>query len=138
MHTYRLRDIPVGELARIVHIKDTHREYRSKLLSMGLTRGTLLQVRNIAPLGDPILISVRGFDLSLRKDEADALVLERVTGDPEEHGFRPCRARGFGRRRGFGRGNGGRPHGRRGRFGRGLGWGRGDVESGAGREQEDE
>ena len=47
----KLRDLPVGGMARIEMIRDTHRAYRSKLLSMGLTRGTPLQVRNIAPLG---------------------------------------------------------------------------------------
>jgi ferrous iron transport protein A len=95
----RLRDLPVGGMARIEMIRDTHRAYRSKLLSMGLTRGTPLQVRNIAPLGDPIIVSVRGFDLSLRRDEADALVLELLEGDPQAHGFRR-RERGHGRRRG--------------------------------------
>jgi len=88
-------------MARIEMIRETHRSYRSKLLSMGLTRGTPLQVRNIAPLGDPIIVSVRGFDLSLRRDEADALVLELLEGDPQTHGFRGRDgARGHGRRRG--------------------------------------
>lgn len=88
MATCKLRELPVGSMARIDGIRDTHRSYRSKLLSMGLTRGTPLLVRNIAPLGDPILVSVRGYDLSLRRNEADALVLERLDGAPEEYGFR--------------------------------------------------
>lgn len=107
MSEYRLRDIPVGSMGRIVAIRPTHRSYRSKLLSMGLTRGTAVLVQRVAPLGDPILITVRGFDLSLRKDEADALVLEPVEGDPEEHGFTNAPRRG--RRRKNGRGPG--PHG---------------------------
>ena len=105
----KLRDLPVGGMARIEKILETHRAYRSKLLSMGLTRGTPLQVRNIAPLGDPIIVSVRGFDLSLRRDEADALVLVRLEDDPQAHGFRG-RGRGHGGRR--------RAHGAAGRGGR--------------------
>ncbi len=93
MTTCRLRELPIGSIARIQGIRDTHRSYRSKLLSMGLTRGTPILVRNVAPLGDPILVSVRGFDLSLRRDEADALILEPLDGEPEEHGFRPQRRR---------------------------------------------
>ncbi len=93
MTTCRLRELPIGGIARILGIRDTHRSYRSKLLSMGLTRGTPILIRNVAPLGDPILVSVRGFDLSLRRDEADALILEPLDGEPEEHGFRPRRRR---------------------------------------------
>ncbi|MDR2625733.1 MAG: ferrous iron transport protein A [Zoogloeaceae bacterium] len=52
------------------------RAYRQKLLSMGLTRGVEFQVTRQAPMGDPVEISVRGFSLSLRKDEAAALLVE--------------------------------------------------------------
>ncbi|MDR3159310.1 MAG: ferrous iron transport protein A [Zoogloeaceae bacterium] len=53
-----------------------NRAYRQKLLSMGLTRGVEFQVTRQAPMGDPVEISVRGFSLSLRKDEAAALLVE--------------------------------------------------------------
>ena len=99
---YRLRDVPIGSMARIIGIRETYQSYRSKLLSMGLTRGTPILVRNIAPFGDPIHISVRGFELSLRADEADALVLEPLDGNPTTYGFRW--QRGLGRRLGRGRG----------------------------------
>lgn len=116
MEEHTLRDVPVGEMARIVAIRPTHRSYRSKLLSMGLTRGTVVRVERVAPLGDPVVISVRGFELSLRKDEAQALVLEPFTGDPQEHGFsaHPRAGRGRGARR-HGRGGRGFGRGRRGR-----------------------
>ena len=119
MAELRLRDLEVGSMARITGIRPTHRSYRSKLLSMGLTRGAALRVERVAPLGDPILISIRGFELSLRRDEADALILEPLEGDPEEYGFfggRHLRRRngrhaggsgggsGGGRARGFGGG----------------------------------
>ena len=53
-----------------------NRAYRQKLLSMGLTRGAEFCVTRKAPMGDPVEISVRGFSLSLRKDEAAALLVE--------------------------------------------------------------
>lgn len=96
METIRLRDLDIGDSARIVGFEPTHRSYRSKLLSMGLTKNTLITVRNVAPLGDPIHISVRDFDLSLRRDEADALLLVPVEGPGHGHGGR---RHGLGRRR---------------------------------------
>jgi ferrous iron transport protein A len=53
-----------------------HANYRSKLLAMGLTRGTVVRMVRLAPLGDPVEIEVRGFRLTLRKSEADVLVLK--------------------------------------------------------------
>ena len=76
----RLRDLAIGDVARVIGFEPTGREYRSRLLSMGLTHGTVIMVRNIAPMGDPIHIVVRDFDLSLRKDEADALILQKIGG----------------------------------------------------------
>lgn len=78
MSTHTLRQLPVGTTAVIQGIRESHRSYRSKLLSMGLTRGTEIFVRNVAPLGDPILIAVRGFNLSLRREEAAAIELAPV------------------------------------------------------------
>ncbi len=54
----------------------TQKAYKKKLLAMGLTPGTEFTVTRVAPLGDPIEILVRGFKLSLRKDEAAALIVE--------------------------------------------------------------
>ncbi|MFP4375398.1 MAG: ferrous iron transport protein A [Spirochaetales bacterium] len=99
--TKQLRDLPVGSLAKIDHIEDTHRSYRSKLLSMGLTKGTVIWVKNIAPFGDPVLVAVRDYELSLRKDEASAVVLEPIEGNPEDFGFRHS---GHSGSRGWGRG----------------------------------
>ncbi|MFP4643720.1 MAG: ferrous iron transport protein A [Spirochaetales bacterium] len=123
----RLRDIPVGGMARVVGIDETHQSYRSRILSMGLTRGTPIFVQRIAPLGDPIHITVRDFELSLRRDEADAIILEPIEGEPEAFGFcARCRSRGRwrkgpGARNWRGRGRGGRGskgngQGRRGTF----------------------
>lgn len=112
MSTYRLKDFEIGDSARIVGFAPAHRSYRTKLLSMGLTKGTIIHIRNIAPLGDPVHLSVRDFDLSLRRDEAEALLLEPVVdGDGEAHGRHRRRGFGrFGRRRKHRRGRPGHDH----------------------------
>jgi ferrous iron transport protein A len=72
-----LRDMAVGEIATVSGYVKGSTAYRERLLAMGLTRGTAIAVNRIAPMGDPVEISVRGFSLSLRKDEAAALMVER-------------------------------------------------------------
>ncbi|MBO9998428.1 MAG: ferrous iron transport protein A [Cyanobacteria bacterium SID2] len=73
-----LRDLKVGSRGRIFSYDCSRKGYRKRLLAMGLTPGTEFKVTRYAPLGDPIEIQVRGFNLSLRKDDADALVVESV------------------------------------------------------------
>lgn len=68
-----LRDAAIGSRLRVVGYDPTARAYKRKLLAMGLTPGVEFTVTRHAPLGDPTQIQVRGFYLSLRKDEADAL-----------------------------------------------------------------
>ncbi len=75
--TESLREMAVGDNGRVVGFGDGGRSYRKKLLSMGLTPGVEFSVTRLAPMGDPVEIKVRGFSLSLRKDEADALLIER-------------------------------------------------------------
>ena len=72
-------DLVVGEKAKILGFAKCARQYRHKLLSMGLTPGAVIELIRIAPLGDPIQIITRGFALSLRKAEASVLQLEKVT-----------------------------------------------------------
>jgi ferrous iron transport protein A len=71
-----LKDMSVGETAIVAGYAETGRSYRKKLLSMGLTPGTELAVTRVAPMGDPVEIRIRGFKLSLRKDEAAAVQVE--------------------------------------------------------------
>jgi len=80
-----LRDLEPGVEAVIVGYAPTSPAYRSKLLSMGLTRGTTILIKNIAPLGDPVHVCVRDFEVSLRRDEADALILEPVAASDATH-----------------------------------------------------
>lgn len=74
----KLRDLQVGERVVITGFEKTDAAYRGRLLAMGLTKGTVLRLVKVAPLGDPVTVEVRGYDLSLRKAEADALVVEDV------------------------------------------------------------
>jgi ferrous iron transport protein A len=73
-----LRDFAVGTTGRVVGYEKAARVYKGKLLAMGLTPGTEFTVTRHAPLGDPVEIQVRGFKLSLRKDEASVLFVEEV------------------------------------------------------------
>ncbi len=68
-----LKEIPIGGHARVVRL---HGEgaLRRRLMDMGITRGTEVTVRKLAPLGDPMEITVRGYELSLRR--ADAATIE--------------------------------------------------------------
>ena len=72
-----LRDLEVGEKCKVVGYTKGSMSYRGKLLAMGLTKGTEFTVERVAPLGDPVEINVRGFALSLRKDEAAAVLVEK-------------------------------------------------------------
>ena len=72
-----LRYLQVGEAARVTGYGESS-GYRRKLLSMGLTPGVEIRVTRLAPMGDPVEIRVRGSSLSLRKDEAASLSVERV------------------------------------------------------------
>lgn len=74
----QLKDLKIGSKARILRLSSEKSAYRHRLISMGLIPGTELIVSRIAPLGDPFEIQVRGFALSLRKNEADILQLEEV------------------------------------------------------------
>jgi ferrous iron transport protein A len=74
----QLKDMKIGDKARVVRFGKGDKSYRQCLVSMGLIPGTELTVTRIAPLGDPIEIFVRGFALVLRKNEAAVLQLEEV------------------------------------------------------------
>ncbi len=70
-----LRDVPVGGKAKVVKI---HGEgaVKRRIMDMGITKGVEITVRKVAPLGDPIEITVRGYELSLRKADAESIEVE--------------------------------------------------------------
>lgn len=67
-----------GDRGRVINLTHANPLYRQKLLAMGLTPGTHFIVKRVAPLGDPIELSVRGYSLSLRKNEACVLQVEKL------------------------------------------------------------
>lgn len=72
-----LRESKVGEKVRVVKL---HGEgaVKRRIMDMGLTKGVEVQIRKVAPLGDPIEITVRGYELSLRKADAEMIEVESV------------------------------------------------------------
>lgn len=70
-----LKEIKVGQTAKIVRV---HGEgaLRRRIMDMGLTRGTDIYVRKVAPLGDPMELNIRGYELSLRRDDAEMIEVE--------------------------------------------------------------
>ncbi|HNQ03296.1 MAG TPA: FeoA family protein [Thiobacillaceae bacterium] len=71
-----LKDLKVGDRAKVTGFMEGGGTYRRKLLSMGLTPGAELAVTRLAPMGDPVEIRVRGFALSVRRAEAATLAVE--------------------------------------------------------------
>ncbi|WP_305907521.1 FeoA family protein [Methylomarinum sp. Ch1-1] len=73
-----LNSLSVGDSGRILGFDNSGKAYRKRLLAMGLTPGTAFTVTRFAPLGDPVEIKIRGFSLSLRKNEASVLIIEKL------------------------------------------------------------
>ncbi|MDR2555799.1 MAG: FeoA domain-containing protein [Fibromonadaceae bacterium] len=73
-----LSSLELGRKTRIAgYMKNCKSSYKMKLLALGLTRGTEVLKIKTAPLGDPMEIELRGYRLSLRKDEADVVLIEK-------------------------------------------------------------
>ena len=70
-----LRDINVGEASKVVKIHGQG-ALKKRIMDMGITKGTEIYIRKVAPLGDPMEVTVRGYELTLRKDDADILEME--------------------------------------------------------------
>ncbi len=70
-----LRDVPVGTTVKVVKL---HGEgaVKRRIMDMGITKGVEIFVRKVAPLGDPMELNVRGYELSLRKADAEMVEVE--------------------------------------------------------------
>ena len=70
-----LRDAKIGDTVKVVKL---HGEgaIKRRIMDMGITKGIEVHVRKVAPLGDPIEVTVRGYELSLRKADADMIEVE--------------------------------------------------------------
>ena len=72
-----LRDIKVGESATVVKVYGEG-AIRRRIMDMGITKGVTIYVRKVAPLGDPIEVKVRGYELALRKEDAAQIEVKEV------------------------------------------------------------
>lgn len=70
-----LKEVPVG---KTVHVKKLSGEgaVKRRIMDMGITKGTEVFIRKVAPLGDPIEVTVRGYELSLRKADAEMIEVQ--------------------------------------------------------------
>jgi ferrous iron transport protein A len=73
-----LKSLTVGDSGKVVGFEQSGKAYRKRLLAMGLTPGTEFSITRFAPMGDPVEIKLRGFSLTLRKDEAAILLIEKL------------------------------------------------------------
>ena len=70
-----LREVPIGSEARVVKLHGVG-ALKRRIMDMGITKGIVIKVRKVAPLGDPIEITVRGYELSIRKEDAATIEVE--------------------------------------------------------------
>lgn len=70
-----LRQVKVGDMVRVVKL---HGEgaVKRRIMDMGLTKGVEVHIRKVAPLGDPVEVNVRGYELSIRKADAEMIEVE--------------------------------------------------------------
>ena len=70
-----LREVKVGDNVKVTKINGTGAVKR-RIMDMGITKGVEIEVRRVAPLGDPIELTVRGYQLSIRKTDAQMIEVE--------------------------------------------------------------
>lgn len=70
-----MRDVKVGETVKVVKLNGEGAVKR-RIMDMGLTKGADVYVRKVAPLGDPVEVTVRGYELSLRKADAEIILVD--------------------------------------------------------------
>ncbi len=70
-----LREVKVGETVKVVKVSGEGAVKR-RIMDMGITKGVEIYVRKVAPLGDPIEVTVRGYELSIRKADGEMIIIE--------------------------------------------------------------
>ena len=86
-----LKDVQIGESAQVVRVHG-HGKMRRRLMDMGITKNVEIFVRKVAPLGDPIEVNLRGYELSLRKDDAEIIEVSSPlpSNNNCQHGHHHC------------------------------------------------
>ena len=70
-----LRDVPCGQTVKVSKLEGEG-PVKRRIMDMGITKGVEVYVRKVAPLGDPVEVTVRGYELSLRKADAEMIAVE--------------------------------------------------------------
>lgn len=70
-----LKDVTVGETVNVVRLRGTGAVKR-RIMDMGITKGAQIYVRKVAPLGDPVEVNVRGYELTVRRADAEMVEIE--------------------------------------------------------------
>ena len=73
-----LAELPKGYIAKVKHIDTPDQKLKRRLMDMGITEGVQIEVKKVAPLGDPIDISLRGYELCLRKADLTHIDVEVI------------------------------------------------------------
>lgn len=74
----KLSDLKKGQIAKVIKLNNENKALRRRLLDMGITKGVLVEVKKIAPFGDPVDIYLRGYELCLRKKDIETIEVEVV------------------------------------------------------------
>ena len=72
-----LNEVPVGQTVKVAKLTGEG-PVKRRIMDMGITKGVEIYVRKVAPLGDPVEVTVRGYELSVRKEDAKCVLVETV------------------------------------------------------------
>ena len=72
-----LKDAKVGETVKVLKVEGTG-PIKRRIMDLGITKGVEIYVRKVAPLGDPFELTVRGYELSVRKEDAKMVITEKI------------------------------------------------------------
>ena len=73
-----LSELKVGQTARVIKLTEENKAIRRHLLDMGITRGVEITIKKVAPMGDPIDIGLRDYELCLRKQDLSKIEVEVI------------------------------------------------------------
>lgn len=76
--TGHLSDLRKGQIARVIGLHNEDPALRRRLLDMGITKGVVLEVKKVAPLGDPVDIYLRGYELCVRRKDMESIDVEVI------------------------------------------------------------
>lgn len=78
-----LKNARVGDTVKVLKVEGEG-PIRRRIMDLGITKGVEIYVRKVAPLGDPFELTVRGYELSVRKDDAKMVLVEKIMSDCEK------------------------------------------------------